>query len=403
MRKLRVEIKAISPLYLGALKPYGSFLETHKEIPGTLLRGALARKLLADCRHKEYRENHEICPIKEDCPFWQLVMNGISPFCVPTDSLSPSLPPFRTMVTCKTAPGFKSEGRDFHGVRDLLLHHLAFGEAGSPKHLPPDRCECESPLEPFNQRFLRNGKSYRTLKGVLKIHRMTHVGIDRYREAAQEGMLFSVQAITEGARFIGELTIPENWSEQRIKDFKEALEGIERIGAEQTYGFGKVEIKVNEVNVVDDIDERLEIFNAQLKAVWPKYAPGMPKSDYFPIDLLTPAILELPDGTPTTCLSEHILRDRVFELGFKDLPELKIVRSFTAPMIVSGWSEAWGLPKSTALAAVAGSVYVFKTPDIEGWLRALKALESHGIGKRRNEGFGAIRICDPIHQEVEAI
>jgi CRISPR/Cas system CSM-associated protein Csm3 (group 7 of RAMP superfamily) len=76
---------------------------------------------------------------------------------------------------------------------------------------------------------------------------------------------------------------------------------------------------------------------------------------------------------------------------------------FTGPTIVSGWSEAWGLPKLPALAAVAGSVYVFCTSDIEAWHEALGKIEEHGVGSRREEGFGAVRVCDPFHLEVQPV
>jgi CRISPR-associated protein Csx10 len=423
MTRLLISIKTLAPLYAGAFKPYGSFLETHAEISGALLRGAVASRTLPDCAAPELLNNHEACEVKDICPFYYLTTGVAFPTCAIADATHPTEPPLRAMVTCKAAPGFASQSttrEPKHGVFDTLLAHIAFNELRRlgvrPPKLPPQRCKtCDAPLEPFGKRYVREASGRYHSVSLPRTRRMTHVGINRRRETAEQGLLFSVQSIAEGAQFVGRMTAPESWDESRVKELKQLLKNITRIGGEQTYGLGRVEITVKEADGDDeDVPTRARKFNAKLKEVWSEYGgTGEPQGDYFTIDLLTPPLLTMPDGTPTVQLTADMLKERAAELGFYNLPDVEQVccpddagvsrpLMFTAPIMVAGWSDAWGLPKPPALAAVAGSVYVFRTDDIGAWHDALTKIEAHGIGARHEEGFGAVRVCDPFHREVEA-
>jgi CRISPR-associated protein Csx10 len=439
--RLRILIKTLSPLYAGAQKPYGSFLETHTQISGALLRGAVAGMTLPDCAAPELIHNHEACAVKDLCPFYYLLTGINFPACSVAEGNHPSEPPLRTMVTCKAAPGFASQSKSAepkHGVFDTLLKHLVFNElcqhGAYPRELPPQRCgqrtnasfSCEAPLEPFGKRYVRETTGRYHPVPTLRLQRMTHVGINRRRESAEQGLLFSVQAIAgaisdgktlSNASFAGIMTVPDSWGQERVNEFKRFLEGIKRLGGEQTYGLGRVEVTVREIeDESKDLPMRVEGFNERLTRVWHDYtADGKPPAldgTYFTVDLLTPALLHTSDGTPTVQLTADMLKQRAEMLGFSNLPSIAEVTypeaaekdcalMFTAPTIVSGWSAAWGLPKPTALAAVAGSVYVFRTQELGSWVEALAVLEANGLGDRCEEGFGAVRICDHFHQEVE--
>ncbi|HXH13081.1 MAG TPA: CRISPR-associated RAMP protein Csx10 [Alphaproteobacteria bacterium] len=431
MRRLRIVIKTLSPLYAGALKPYGAFLETGGEISGALLRGAVAAKTLPDCAAPEFKHNHEACGVKELCPFYYLTTGVAFPTCVVAEAERPTEPPLRTMVTCKTAPGFAAQQKandPRHGVFDTLLHHLAFNAAreASEGGLPPRKCEvCRAPLEPFTRRYVRGPRRHYRQAPVLRTQRMTHVGINRRRESAERRLLFSVQSIVgmvvdgrvlPNAVFSGLMTLPDSWDDRLVEQLKHVLTSINRLGGEQTYGLGRVEVTVHEAEEGEPLETRVQAFNDKLKEVWDTYAGDAPviEGGYFSIDLLTPALLGTPDGTPTVQLTAEMLKQRARDLGFGGVPDVEAVEypddvgtrrplMFAAPAVVSGWSEAWGLPKPTSLAAVPGSVYVFRTRDLSAWLEALAAIEAQGIGARREEGFGAIRVCDPFHEEVKPI
>ncbi len=82
--------------------------------------------------------------------------------------------------------------------------------------------------------------------------------------------------------------------------------------------------------------------------------------------------------------------------GVRD-DSLKLVRSYAGLGYRGGWQSAWGLPKETEAVATMGSVYVFWAEDIGRWQAALAGLEATGIGHRRMEGFGRVRVCDEFH------
>jgi CRISPR-associated protein Csx10 len=431
VRRLRIIIKTLSPLYAGALKPYGAFLETGREIAGALLRGAMAAKTLPDCAAPEFKHNHEACAVKELCPFYYLTTGVAFPTCVVAEAERPTEPPLRTMVTCKAAPGFVTQDQTSdpkHGVFDTLFRHLVFNElrhaSADASRMIPRSCSvtvdgtrpCGSPLEPFSTRYMQELRARYHTAPTVRMRRMTHVGMNRRRETAEPRLLYSVQAVAPGTQFVGDITLPDAWDEARVGEFRTVLTSIQRLGGEQTYGLGKVEVTVKDADDGEDLETRAKDFNATLKEVWSEYAGGIPAPaiEYFSIDLLTAAVLSTPDGTPTVQLTAEMLKRRAGELGFGGLPEVEAVECrddsgtgrplmFTAPTVVSGWSEAWGLPKPTSLAAAPGSVYVFRTTGLSAWLEALTAIEAHGIGARREEGFGAIRVCDPIHQEVKPV
>lgn len=422
MTRLLIRIKTLSPLYAGAFKPYGLFLETHGEISGALLRGAVAGKTLASCAAPEFLNNHEKCDVKDLCPFYYLTAGVVFPTCANADITHRTEPSLRTMVTCKAAPGFKTErdrkpSEQGHGVFDTLLRHLVFNELrrNGIRQLPPLRCQtCNAPLEPFSKRYVNEGNGRYHAVPSPRTRRMTHVGINRRRETAEQGFLYSVEVIVEGTQFVGQLTLPDSWDESRVVEFKKLLESITRLGGEQTYGLGRVEIEVNETDGdEEDVQTRVTAFNEKLKEVWRKYSKSeVPQGDSFTIDLLTPTLLTTPDGTPTVQLTAEMLKKRAAELGFSGLPAIEQIGypddagrrhplMFSGPTMVAGWSEAWGLPKPPSLAALAGSVYVFHTRDICAWYDALTEIERNGIGARSEEGFGAVRVCDPYHREVD--
>ena len=83
-----------------------------------------------------------------------------------------------------------------------------------------------------------------------------------------------------------------------------------------------------------------------------------------------------------------------------------LVRCYATADYRGGWNTAWGLPKDTELVAQMGSVYVYHTArriDDPDWLSALTQLEEQGIGERRIEGFGQVRVCEEFHQVIQGV
>lgn len=110
------------------------------------------------------------------------------------------------------------------------------------------------------------------------------------------------------------------------------------------------------------------------------------------VNLISDAILLRDGWLPTHELSADMLREMT---GI----DAMLLRSFTTTRIVGGWQALWQRPKTTHIAVRYGSLYVFETTHAltDDHYAALERLERDGIGERRTEGFGQIRICDDFH------
>lgn len=78
-----------------------------------------------------------------------------------------------------------------------------------------------------------------------------------------------------------------------------------------------------------------------------------------------------------------------------------LVEAQATSRFIGGWNIYWDRHKTTAVAAAAGGGYVFRTqaPHTE-IVKALETLEWHGIGQRREEGYGIVRCCDEFHSKA---
>ena len=158
-------------------------------------------------------------------------------------------------------------------------------------------------------------------------------------------------------------------------------------------GLGRVCVKVKKHDDTDSLKQRICDFNTKLEKVWNTCSclPNAFDGGYFSIALQSDAILE-QDWQRGMILTAEMLQEMAGCTA-----DVELIRSFASYDYVSGWNATWGLPKETELATCMGSVFVFRTPDIDAWIPALRHLEKIGVGSRREEGFGQILICDPFH------
>lgn len=95
--------------------------------------------------------------------------------------------------------------------------------------------------------------------------------------------------------------------------------------------------------------------------------------------------------------------------GWEWVPELSVLEWST----VSGWSQAWRLPKAVQPALAAGSVLAYRlaeTPSATATATAAEAgqqlaafltqVERDGLGLERLAGFGDVVVCHPFHWEA---
>ncbi|MBC7226527.1 MAG: CRISPR-associated RAMP protein Csx10 [Thermoflexales bacterium] len=396
-----LKIEPQEPILVGEVRADSQFLVGQTYIPGRVLRGAWA-EWLAQQGLEDTRILETVGRVRLGNFFPAAEMAGFRY----------ALPLPMSAMSCKKAGGFRSEPLpERHGVVDTLLPHLAYHlleQKGARFSVPFSLIctKCRDRLEAYGG-FYAVYDLYGTERFVLfrpRFHAQTKVALSRHRRASAEGMLYTASALSpyvpapdrEGAEarlvFVGRVDAED------YEALKEAL-GKVALGALHTRGYGKVALKDAEVDL-PPLRERLEAFNKTLKALWQDLrrlaANGQdlpnepPAGVYFSVDLLAPGVFRersLPTLVPSLTLGGQTLRP-IFWM--------------TRPDMASGWSNAWGLPKPTHLAARMGSVYVYcwDGPK-EELLPLLQALEKEGIGGRRDEGFGECLVCHPFHQEVE--
>jgi len=118
---------------------------------------------------------------------------------------------------------------------------------------------------------------------------------------------------------------------------------------------------------------------------------------YFTIDLYSDAILLDGYRRPTRILRLEDLNKELKKYGCY----LNYVRCYTSHGFTSGWSTAWNLPKKVYLVTKKGSVFLFGVDSCtDDLINALEKIENNGVGEKREEGFGQVRVCDEFHLEV---
>lgn len=198
-----------------------------------------------------------------------------------------------------------------------------------------------------------------------------HTAIDFKTQTAEENKLFSYELISEGQSFSGKIKSPRQDLLVKIKDILEKnKEGI-YLGKGVSRGLGEVKI------LKKDISE-------------PKVSVSELR-DGFTVTLLSEAILMNEDGT-----FNRILTGKDLEIG--DLiPE----KAFGKTREITLWNSAADLPRETVLALVAGSCFYFKPDKLVQIKTLLEKAEEEGIGIRREQGFGEIKINDERHNNPQ--
>ena len=384
--ELSIQITLKSPIITGGRKPSGQAVEAVQYIRGGLIRGAVAKALLADLENSE-----------PDADFDQLFLDddaGIFRNCIPGTKVLPA-----TATGCKDFPGFrKANDNEKHGVFDTLLERIVSEKANWMYQ--PNCPTCSGRVDSKGGFYEGVAESYK--EEHLNTRLLTRVAINRQRKVAEDELLYHLTALNpitvEGKEetLQSSARIPSDLVDKVAQTLQQK---VKRLGGGGSRGLGKVCIKVKKDNPADSLKQRINNFNEVLQKVWQSYA-NLPNTEigafegtYFGVNLQSDAILTAADEWQLSMVLTAPMLQKM--TGCK--AELTFVRSFASYNYVGGWNAAWGLPKETALVTQMGSVFVFHTSDIGAWLSELQTLENIGIGNRREEGFGQILICDPFH------
>ncbi|MEH2363920.1 type III-D CRISPR-associated RAMP protein Csx10 [Nostoc sp.] len=413
MKRIELEIKALSPLAISRQKPGGSVSECEDYIPGSVIRGAIASEILK-------QSGQQFSDLSKDGGDFQTLFLGdesaIFKNAYPNVSkidkndfrieeevkILPS-----TALSSKTKPGFKTDDQG-SGVFDTLFDRLCadcYGYAYEP-NCPTDGGRVDSPGITFYSVF--NDEYYRISS---KKRLLTKVGINRRRAISEEEILYSIEVLDESesmgknpkpVSYISSIIVPDNLSDL-LWHFIDNNSLNFRLGGSTSRGLGKVEIKSQILDIQNNIakknQDKIEIFTDKLKERWQEWSilgsqikELSPNRQYFTLNLQADTILT-EKWQRTTVISEKMLE----QFTGVDDKLLQLEAAYSSYEYRSGWNSAWGLMKDVELVTNKGAVYLFSTSQPEKWYTALANLELKGVGERTCEGFGQFEVCNEFH------
>lgn len=427
MKRIELTIKALSPLAIGKQKPGGSINEVEQYIPGSVLRGAIAKHILqragmelenlaakgGDFAHLFLEENAAIFQnaypaVAKIGTKHQIVNNTIK-----------VLP--ATAVSSKANPGFLPKG---YGVFDTLIDWFCaeqFNHPYDPSSLKALEQGVDPRVETYNSLYSKHNEQHCTHAATSRL--LTRVGINRYRATSSDDILYSIEVLNEafitanGGKnkqwdnyvYRGYVNVPNDSLAKKLVDCIEANSEVFRLGGSVSRGLGKVKISANEVPFTDDISSRIDQFNQELYKRWQDWSDAFgdripnPISEtltkslrertFFTLNLHSDAILT-DNWQHTTVISPEMLKQFVVV----EDSSLQLHTAYSSYSYRSGWNSAWGLMKDVELVTNKGSVYLFSTQNRQLWEKALSKLEWQGVGDRTCEGFGQVEICNEFHQ-----
>ena len=416
MKRIDLTITALSPLAIGQRKPGGSVSEALDYIPGTVIRGAIAKEILT----------HSSTPPEAGDDFHRLFLDETAAvFCNGYPAIAQTNPGQyiargqaiqvipASALSSKTNSGFRPANA---GVFDSLIDGYcatAQGHFYVPNDLKGNLVEA---FKGFYSKDNNKGQAQHYSHAVTK-RLLTRVGINRKRATAQDEILYSIEVINEsqGKResvqtvYRSSILVQDDSGNdalaQQLYDFLQQQCTLLRVGGSASRGLGKVRLKVNKPQIVkpsNSIEQRIETFNQTLTQRWDWWnvlggADSNPTKarTFFTIDLQADAILT-ENWRRTTVMSPGMLAPL---LGLK-ITDIVLHTAHSSYSYRSGWNAAWGLPKDTELVTDRGSVYLFSMPKEKqsDCYAALSSLEQVGIGNRCSEGYGQVSVCDEFHQ-----
>ena len=248
------------------------------------------------------------------------------------------------------------------------------------------------------------------------------IKIDEKTRTTEESLLFSTEytdltnvANKEEVFFKGNVEIPKGL-------FEIGKKYELKIGKYKTKGFGKVEIKFEKFSEEKDknISERIEKLNSQIKEDFKRFDKENnkkveeerenvyskdellkeEKQKLITFDFLSDMILPFNE---VSNVGKQILE--LFDENFGEKLTLNNRRTFVNVEKLRGYNIINNSRKMDEIVITQGSVisYCLDNENLEGILGYLEKIEENGIGLRRNEGFGRVRICSERKCEKKEI
>jgi CRISPR-associated protein Csx10 len=410
---LQVTLTPTEYVRVSTVKVANNFLDTYDFLPGSSVRGAVARSFA----HSPY------CPQGwQDKEFRRAFLRQPALFTefYPTNANVPAKPIPLSARTCKSFPGFhriteeeaqKQGRRQSHGAKDILLAAVVIRllrKTGMPAELE-DRCtRCSSALKELERGYYISPTEFKSYSRGAP-HRMhTKTAINRQRGTSAEGQLYSYELMdakleyleSDRPRFIGNVT---NLTPALYRHLQSLNGQTLLIGGARLRGYGKVKLTVEDMLELSSeqpqqwkqrMDRMTDLIKAPvLDAMSNTERKELESQIFFSLTLTSDLIL--PPGNWEQMLIEEV------KTQLKVKQRLVLELAICRPGYRGGYNEAMGMRKDLIPVIVRGSAFVFSCHQSErdNILNALPALLKHGMGLRREEGFGRVSFCDPFHLE----
>ena len=212
------------------------------------------------------------------------------------------------------------------------------------------------------------------------------IKIEPRLKSVEIGMLFNLEYISnkeekdkkkKNTELKGDLKLPENLFELE-KEFNIY------IGKLKSKGFGKVKIKIEKYkeNNESSIEDRIKALNLKIEE-----RDETEKEDIICFDLQSDIVLPFQDiynaGEQFLILSS--LENKNIRFNSR--------RSFINTGKLSGYNIINDIRKVDEIIFCKGSVFAYNVDNYKNILEELKKIEENGLGLRKNEGFGRVKIC----------
>lgn len=186
--------------------------------------------------------------------------------------------------------------------------------------------------------------------------------IEPRKNTAAQSQLFSREMIEKGTTFVGHVVLPDKAADARLAQLERAFFG----GRGSILGRCRVSWK--QIQTLPGTE--------QLKA-----------AQRVVIRTLSPTILVDDAGLPSTDL-----RAAIKEIAGTDPSSVWADRVESG--LAGGWHSASGMPKPSEIAIAPGAVAVLDSVDPD----QVRRLLDHGLGVRRNEGYGWVEVVPEAWQ-----
>ncbi|KPL75299.1 hypothetical protein ADN00_12980 [Ornatilinea apprima] len=392
-----IKLETKEPLHLSASYTVSTYSPCIEYIPGSALRGGMAKKFLQEDQNQEDFERFFLDDHVRFGPLWP-AQNS------PQGAIGAILLPM-TAYTCKRYPGVYSSktGYTKHGIRDMLFEFIK--EPTGTSSLNCSEQDCEAPLTRQTGYYIGQEAHMELIELDKRV--ITSTAIDDQTQTAAPEQLFTLQVIEEGQMFWGQIEFGDPDLEEMFCQLC-CETGIQiRLGAGTSRGLGLMEVKdiypsdnhpnYNLFSVTQSLLERIQEFDSVAK---------MELGDRFANQTCTCFSLDL--------LSDCLLLDEFLQYKIRiepsdlaryihpDLSRAAPLGQVCTSQFVDGWNNLHCLPRETSVAISAGSVffYCIDVPPQE-LANLLGQVEYRGIGERTQDGFGRVTINHPFHLKRE--